>query len=392
MDGTYRVLVAGGGVAGLEALLALRDLAGDRVAVTLVSPEPDFVFRPMAVAEPFSRGHALRHPLRQVAGHAGAELLPGRVVAVEPGERHAVTEAGERIPYDALLIAVGARSEPALRHALTWTPESDAEVFGGLLRDLEEGYAKRLAFVVPDVVAWPLPAYELALMTAWEASGMGQADVDVAVYTPEGAPLELFGTAASEALRSELAGVGVRVVTRARVHDGERGLVLDPGEPLDAQRAVALPRAAGPALPGLPGDDGGFVPADRHGRVDGVDSVWVAGDATAFPVKQGGLAAQQADAAAQSIAAAAGAPVEPEPFRPVLRGVLLTGRGRQWMRHALDDGEEGEEARHALWWPPTKVAGRYLSPYLGALEDAEVLGGPARPDGQPVELDLDRRP
>jgi sulfide:quinone oxidoreductase len=391
MDGSFRVLVAGGGVAGLEAVLALHDLAGHRIALTLLSPEPEFVFRPMAVAEPFSRGHAVRHPLAAVARHAGAELIRGRLVEVDTAERHAVTDAGERLTYDALLIAIGARTEPTLRHALTWTPETDAELFGGLLRDLEEGYVKQVAFVVPDVVAWPLPAYELALMTAWEASGMGQSDVDVAVYTPEDAPLGLFGAAASEALRTELAEVGVRVVCGAHVQDGERGLVvaLD-GQPLDAQRAVALPRAAGPALRGVPGDDGGFIPADRHGKV--ADAVWAAGDALAFPVKQGGLAAQQADAAAQAIAAAAGADVDPQPFRPVLRGVLLTGRGRQWMRHALDPGDEpGDTARHALWWPPTKVAGRYLSPYLGAIEDADVLGSPARPDGQPVDLDLDRR-
>jgi sulfide:quinone oxidoreductase len=169
MDGSFRVLVAGGGVAGLEAVLALHDLAGDRIALTLLSPEPEFVFRPMAVAEPFSRGHAVRQPLTAVARHTAAELIRGRLVEVNTAKRHAVTDAGERLPYDALLIAVGARSEPALRHALTWTPETDAELFGGLLRDLEEGYAKQVAFVVPDVVAWPLPAYELAFMTAWEA-------------------------------------------------------------------------------------------------------------------------------------------------------------------------------------------------------------------------------
>ena len=278
---------------------------------------------------------------------------------------------------------MGARSEPALRHALTWTPETDHELFGGLLRDLEEGYAASVAFVVPPVVAWPLPVYELALMTAWEARGMG-ADVDVTIYTPEDAPLALFGTAASEALRAELDEVGVRVVTGARVEDAERGLVVG-GRPLESQRAVALPRAIGPALPGLPADDSGFIPADAHGKV--LDAVWVAGDAMAFPVKQGGLAAQEADAAAEAIAAAAGAGVEPQPFRPILRGVLLTGRGRQWMRLGAGE-EEGEAARHALWWPPTKVAGRYLSPYLGAIEDAEVLGTDATPDGHPVELDL----
>jgi sulfide:quinone oxidoreductase len=76
-------------------------------------------------------------------------------------------------------------------------------------------------------------------------------------------------------------------------------LVLHPGErTLDAERVVALPRAVGPGLPGLPANARGFIPTDLHGRVPDVDAVWAAGDAIAFPVKQGGLASQQADAAA----------------------------------------------------------------------------------------------
>lgn len=203
MPESFRVVVAGGGVAGLEALLALHDLAGERVALTLVSPEPDFVFRPMAVAQPFSRGHAKHHPLSTVARETGAELVRARVTEVDAAGRHAVLDDGTRLPYDALLVAVGASGETALEHALTWTPDTDHELFGGLLRDIEEGYAKSVAFIVPPVVSWPLPAYELALMTAWEAQGMG-VDVEVTVYTPEGAPLGLFGHAAGEALREDL--------------------------------------------------------------------------------------------------------------------------------------------------------------------------------------------
>ena len=37
-DTGARVIVVGGGVAGLETLLALDDLAGDRVSLTLVAP------------------------------------------------------------------------------------------------------------------------------------------------------------------------------------------------------------------------------------------------------------------------------------------------------------------------------------------------------------------
>ena len=104
-------------------------------------------------------------------------------------------------------------------------------------------------------------------------------------------------------------------------------LIVDPGgRSIDVDRVVSLPAPRGPARSraSRPTRDG-FIPVDEHGRVAGLDGVYAAGDGTAFPIKQGGLATQQADAVAETIAAAAGAPVEPQPFRPVLRGMLLTG-------------------------------------------------------------------
>jgi sulfide:quinone oxidoreductase len=390
-----RVLIAGGGVAGLEALLALRDLAGDRVELTLLSRDEEFVYRPMAVAESFGRGRADRHPLVDIASDVEAELIRDTLVEVDAGGRIALTGTGQRLSYDALLVAVGADSEPVFRRVLTWTPETDAELFGGLLRDLDEGYLKRVAFVVPPGVAWALPAYELALMTAWQAWGMGHDDVQVTLYTPEDAPLGLFGTAATVAVRHDLEEAGVQTETGVYVAEDPQApgrLILHPGErPLDAEQVVALPRAIGPGLPGLPANARGFIPTDLHGRVPHIDAVWAAGDAVAFPVKQGGLASQQADAAAESIAVHAGADLEPRPYRPVLRGMMLTGRGKAWMRHQPAGGAgEGTAVRHALWWPPTKIAGRYLSPYLAARHGTDAVGEGPQPDGQPVQLDLER--
>jgi len=228
------VVVAGGGVAGLEALLALRDLAGDRVQLTLVAPEEEYVYRSMAVAEPFALGRARRHRLADIASDIGVRLISDRLVEVEDPQRTAILAGGERVVYDALLVAVGADSEPALQRALTWTPE---------------GYTKRVAFVVPVGVAWPLPAYELALMTAWEARDMGQDDVQITIYTPEDAPLGLFGTGASAAIREDLDAAGVTVVVGAYVTDlgdPSSGLVIAPGQrPLVAERVVALPRPVG---------------------------------------------------------------------------------------------------------------------------------------------------
>jgi sulfide:quinone oxidoreductase len=368
-----RVVVAGGGVAGMEAVLALRELAGERIDITMLAPESTFAYRPMAVAVPFGRGHVQRLPLADFARETGTRLVRGALTAVEPGR--ALTSTGAALPYDALLVAVGAWSEPAVPGATTWTPELDREVMGGLLADVEEGYAKRIAFVVPDGAGWPLPAYELALMTAWDARDMGQDDVEVVISTPEDAPLAIFGDEASASLREDLQEAGVTVRTGA--HDASG---------LDGMRLVALPRAAARKIDGLPRDERGFVPVDAHGRVLGLDGVWAAGDCTAFPIKQGGLAAQQAGAAAASIAERAGADVVPEPFSPVLRGVLLTGRGRRWIRRSLEmAGDHGEAQRRALWWPPTKVAGEHLAPYL-AMHAHGRLPDDERPAGRFVEF------
>jgi sulfide:quinone oxidoreductase len=389
MSAPMQVLVAGGGVAGLETCLALRDLAGERVACTLLAPEEEFVYRPMAVAEPFARGRAQRVRLDRIAAAAGARLLQGSLAEVVDSEHVAVTAAGDRLRYDALVVAVGAGSEPALPRVMTWTPENDAEVYGGLLLDIEEGYSKRVAFVVPVGVAWPLPAYELALMTAWQADSMGRDDLEMTIYTHEGAPLEIFGSVASAALRDDLETARIKVETSAYVLSSNGKLVVEPGGRSldDGIRVVALPRAVGRNLPGLPNDSRGFIRCDLHGKVYGTANVWAAGDAIAFPVKQGGLASQQAVAVAQAIAARAGANVRPEPFRPVLRGVLLTGRGNAWMRKRPGD-EEGETERRALFWPPTKITGRYLSPFLAELAEGE--GTDRLPSGQPVDLDLER--
>jgi len=389
-----RILVAGGGVAGIEALLELRALAGDRVELTLADAAPEFTYRPMKVAEPFARGHAARHAMADIARDAGARLVADSLVAVDDEAREARTAGGETLRFDALLLATGARAEPAYKHALTWDDRSGPDHLGGLLRDIEQGYVKRLAFLVPPGPAWPLPAYELALMTARMGSD-AQTGPQITIVTPEVAPLALFGRAATTAVAAELEaeGVGFRGCAYAEIEKHHAvTLVLHPGmRRIDVDRVVALPRLYGRAPDGVPADEDGFVAVDRHCKVRGLRHVWAAGDGIAFPVKFGGLAAEQADAAAAAIAALAGADVTPEPFRPVLRGRLLTGRSERFMHHVSGGGGgEGTVADHALWWPPGKVAGRRLAPYLAERDGTPA--GPAAPrdPGVAVQVDLTR--
>ena len=328
-----RVVVAGGGVAGLEGLLALRALAGDQVDLTVVAPDPAFTYRPLAVAEPFAMGHAYRVPLKQFADDTGAELVIDATVGVDDTARELRLRDGGARSFDALLVSPGARAVEGLEGAVTWWPGGDPEVYSGLLRDMDEGYSKRIAIVVPPGAVWPLPAYELALMTAGEARDMGHEDVSVTVVTPERRALSLFGDEASEAVAEELRKAGVELKAGAVARRDGAALVLEPsGERLDVQRVFAVPRLLGPALDGLPADEEGFIVAGDDARVQGCERTWAAGDAVVSPLKFGGLATHQARRAAAEIARAAGVKDVPDPGEPVIHGRLLIGRGSRRLR------------------------------------------------------------
>ena len=160
------VVIAGGGVAALEAAIALRDLAGERVNITMLAPEEDFVFKPLSVGEPFALGDAQHLPLKKFAADLALELVPAALASVSPGSKLLQTSAGDEITYDKLIVATGAAREEPYEYATTFRGQEDSETLHGLVQDVEGGYAKRIAFVVPTGVTWSLPLYELALMTA----------------------------------------------------------------------------------------------------------------------------------------------------------------------------------------------------------------------------------
>ncbi len=372
-DSPTHVVIAGGGVAAVELALALHALAGPRVRLTLVAPQPDFELRALRPAEPFSADHARRHSLADLADRVGARLVTDRVLAVD-GDRHKVRLAESGIlGYDALVLATGARHRTAYSRAITFTGDTESRGYHGLLADLDGHWTRSVAFVVPPGTTWPLPLYELALMTAREIHAMGIDDARLQLVSPEATPLALFGPDASQAVADLLARADVTFTgnTYARPDADGRLQLLPGGDRLDAERVVALPTIEGIAIGGVPGDDRSFVPVDADGRVRGLQDVYAAGDGTSFPVKQGGLACQQADAIAELLAAAAGADVTPTPFRPVLRGRLLTGRGVQFLEHPLAGGAgAGPRPELRLWSAHRKVDGRYLSPWLAELDGA----------------------
>ena len=367
----FRVLIAGGGVAALEAALALHELAAEETAVTVLAPNSELVNRPMTVREPFAYPRASRYPLAPIVGDAGAELISDELAWIEPERRVVHTKAGSEVEYDALLLAIGARMHPRYKHALTINDTTLDETLHGLLQDLEGGYIDSLAFVAPGRMAWPLPLYELALLTAGRAYDMN-IDLATTIVTPEDRPLAIFGEAASTAVAERLGRAQIKVVSSGYAEVPRTGeVVVNPGDHhLKVTRVIALPELYGPEIRGIPLAEHGFIRVAPSGQVLDVERVYAAGDATDFPVKFGGVASQQADAAAESIAALAGAPVKPQPFHPVIRGMLLTGEDPLYLTARITGGEgfSSEVSDTPTWSPPSKIATRFLSPYLERLD------------------------
>ncbi len=349
----------------MEAMFRLHRIAADCTRVTVLAPDECFVDHAMDAQVPFAVAGSQRTALKTLAGGAGADLRRGRLQTVDVAGHSIVTDDGELIAYDVLLVAVGALPRPATR-SLCFGLDGGEERMHGLIQDVEEGYVRSIGFVVPAGATHPIAVYELALMTADRARGMCQS-CDLTLVTAEPAPLAAFGSRVSLALAGWLHGADVSVRTAARVEIPARGVVeLHPGgEQLRFDRIVSVPVLDGPAVDGLPHDSDGFLAIDRHGCVLGTRDVYAAGDVTNALIKHRSAACQQADTAADAIAAHAGVAIESTPTAGVLEGVLLTEHAAMILSRV--PAAPRVVRRAAAGWPPAKAMGRELARHLAAL-------------------------
>jgi sulfide:quinone oxidoreductase len=382
---SQRVVVAGAGVAGLEVALALRELAGDLVTVEIVAPEHEFVYRPLAVLEPFRMGDARRFPVRRLVEAAGATLRQDAVVALDAEDKGIRLQEAGWVDYDIAVFTLGAQPVEAVPGALTFRGPEDRHELEAILDRVVGGELRRLSFALPAASPWPLPLYELALLTSEFLVEHLTRGVELALVTQEARPLELFGEQASDAVARLLELRRVRFEGGAAPRAWRDGVLkLADGTTTAADAVVALPLLRGAPLEGLPQDENGFVATDELGAVVGLTDVYAAGDLTQAPVKQGGIAAQQADRVAAAIAIDLGACRTAELPPTVLRGLLLTGSTPQYIRAEAD--RPTVMSSQPLWWPPAKIAGRHLGPFLASHLGLADASEPTDPSALPVEV------
>ena len=250
----HRIVIAGGGVAAIEALLALRHLVGEQVSIQLLAPDHVFVHRPSSVARPFGLGGPAQLDLAALARDQGAQLWRGRLEGVDPARRVALIAGGEAAPYDVLIIAAGATPKLAVPGAITFAGPGQAAEVAAVLDAVVRGESRRLVFAVPAGATWSLPVYELAMMAAVDLRDRGVTNATLSLVTPEDEPLRIFGAAAGSALREMLDARGVALLTNTRPLELRDGLLhVEPGQAAPSGRGRrACPGSRVPRSPACP--------------------------------------------------------------------------------------------------------------------------------------------
>jgi sulfide:quinone oxidoreductase len=318
-----------------------------------------------------------RYPLQRIASDLGARWVRDRLRSVETTSRTVHTEGGVELQYDMLLLAIGAKETSPYQHAYMFTDRTAGETFDRIIRDIEAGSVDAVAFVLPHEWVWPLPLYELALMTRHRARAVSRR-LQIAFVTSEGRPLKAFGKAAGDAVLDLLQEADVRLHAGVRARVPAPGVVTFDGGELRVDRVVTLPKITGPAVKGVPAGSRWFVPINEWCVVPSTEGrVFAAGDATDFPVKQGGIGAQQADTAAAGIAHLAGVVGRPPPLHPVIRGALLTGTRPLYVAAQVIDGVgwQSQIYKRPPWPAQEKIVAEELGGYLRLLDDQEDSAG-----------------
>jgi sulfide:quinone oxidoreductase len=371
----FSVLICGAGIAGVEGLLRLRRLAGDRVDVTLVSPAQQLVYRPLSVLEPFTGQPARSYPIAPIAADAGAHWIRDSLAWVDRDHRVVHTTSGRELDYDALLLAIGGVQHEPSPHVDLFTGRDGGQLYRRVLEEIDAGRTAQLAFVLPPGPVWPLPLYELALLTARRARTADRT-LHMEFVVPEPRPLAAFGGNAGETMARLLADAGVTLHAGAQVDiSSPRRLAVQPGEiVIHPDRIISLPTIGGPDVRGIPGFAlDRFLHIDEYCRVpDTGGRIYAAGDATDLPVKHGGLGAQQADVAAAGIAHLAGAGPAPERLRPRINASLLTGEKPLYLSAYLIDGKGWRASiyEEPPWPAEQKVIAEELGSFLHAIDTA----------------------
>lgn len=313
-----RVTIVGSGFAALTAVQSLREAAPD-TEITLVSPESEFVYYPGLIWVPTGKrsGDDLRIPLKSFFRRMSLEHVTAEATGLRDGGRVLETTAGD-IDNDGLIIGAGCRyikKLPGIDNAiLPCTGVPAAVRIRERLWAMDGG---RIAMGFSGNPNEPSamrggPMFEfLFCIDNYLRKKKLRGKFELTFFTPAEKPGQRLGPKAVEGLSREMQKHDIKTHLGHKLKGFTESKVMTEGGDIDADLILFMPGMTGqPWLDNtdLPRSEGGFIKADKNCRVEGMERVYVAGDAGSFPgpdwmPKQAHMADLQAKAAAKNLAA-----------------------------------------------------------------------------------------
>ena len=311
-----KILILGGGFAGITAAEVLASSVGDAHEITLVSANTDFTFYPALVPLVFGNFEPqdIHFDMRQKLAERHVRFIKGEVVAVEP-ERRGVRIAGDDVEgtlyYDYLLVALGRRLATEkipgfFEHAHHLLGLGSALKFRNAIAVFQSGSI--VVGLCPDANL-PVPVCETALALAKRfESEIAEKKVSVTAVFPATIEKAFAGASLFRDIVDEFDRLDIRMVSDFAVDRiGENSLVSALGSTLGFDLLMLVPPFRGQnSLQHLSPvtDDAGFAQVNDLLQVKGLERVYAAGDVVALPgPKFGYMAMRQGKIAARNIIA-----------------------------------------------------------------------------------------
>jgi len=357
-----KVLIVGGGFAGVVAAERLAEHLGDEHQVTLVSRSRQFVFYPALVRLAFGKVEQddVSFDLRRTMLNRRVNFIEAEVARIDPFERNVTIAHGEvegKLPYDYLVFALGRRLATEritgfYEHAHHLLNVDKAISFGKAVKKFHEG---RAVFGQCLGGRLPVPVYESAFALARRLEEKGERDrVRITVVSPTTLESEIGDIAGAVALKKQLDAHQIEFLPDRSIESlTQNSAITKSGEAIDFNLLMLVPPFRGSSAASYLGitDGEGYIHVDSKMRVPGVERIYAIGDCTDFAgPKMGHMAVRQAAVAASNLAAEINGHVPVSDYRHELRFVIDdTGTDSLYLRKDLSTNEPATVGHGRFW-------------------------------------------
>lgn len=313
---TKRITIIGAGFAALAAAQKCRQKDG-HAEITLIAPKAEFVFLPSLIWIPsgLRKASDIILPLQHFFERLHLRHHQGAATSLRQGGRIVVTDTGE-VENDGLIIACGGRfikKLPGIEHAITPCEGIEAaEKIRTRLRSLSSG---TIACGFSGNPKEPSamrggPMFEFLFgIDKQLRREKRRGNFRLVFFCPAPRPGIRLGEQAVDRLLQHMAARNIDVHIGHKLKGFDSTSVHTEGGSFDADLILFMPGMTGNVWfsdAGLPLSEGGMIRADKFCRVEGLDRVYVAGDAGSYPgpdwkPKQAHMAELQARAAAVNL-------------------------------------------------------------------------------------------